>query len=203
MIKTHTYQQEAEAALSITGFSHNAGTPELGQIVNDLTLNWAYNKEIVSQQINQNVGDIANKQQRSIVLTGVNISNDKTYELQAYDGLTTKVRTTPIQFNNRVLFGSAIEMEDFTNASLFDSLDYEATRKRDETYTIDCQQNQHIYICIPQSLGAATAFQVGIFQGGIDLAGTGIYTNPYGYTETHNVYMSANHSLGLSEVEVF
>lgn len=67
------------------------------------SLSWSYNKEIISQSINQGIGVLDPELRSHIVPTPV--TTNRTYTLTANDGKNTITRNTSVNFYKRIFFG--------------------------------------------------------------------------------------------------
>ena len=180
--------------IAINSFSITPNTAEMGMIVSEVKLTWAYNKSVQSQKLN-------NVELETNIKTAVfnNISTNKTYTLWATDGKTNASRSVSISFLNGRYYGS--RTEDTYNSEFILSLNKQLASSKNITFTTDCGDSQYIYFAIPSRFGTPT-FSVGGFVGGFIKAATIDFTNYSGYTEKYDIYRSNNPSLGNKTVTV-
>lgn len=180
--------------IAINSFSITPNTAEMGIIVSEVKLTWAYNKAIQSQKLN-------NVELETDVKTAVfnDISTNKTYTLWATDGKTNASRSVSISFLNGRYYGS--RTEDTYDSEFILSLNKQLASSKNTTFTTNCGDSQYIYFAIPSRFGTPT-FSVGGFVGGFVKAATIDFTNYSGYTEKYDIYRSNNPSLGNKTVTV-
>jgi hypothetical protein len=82
--------------LVINSFTGGSNHVE-GETVNTVTFNWAYNKDITSQSIDNGIGPLSTST-RSFTLNSQNITTNKTYTLTATDGTNSPTAKTYITF---------------------------------------------------------------------------------------------------------
>lgn len=175
--------------------SCNRGIVERGEVLTSLTFNWSYNKNIVEQIFE---GEILDSSLRRYDYTNP-VSSNKTFKLTANDGKNTVSKTTSITFYNGRYWGvSSLEEYD---SDFIKTLNKELNESRAKTFTVNCENNQHIFYCIPSRLGTPT-FTVGGFSGGFYKVDTIQFTNSYGYVENYDIWKSTNNNLGNTTVVV-
>ena len=90
-------QSQIVSSQVLSSFSNTAGTHEVGTTLNNITLNWAYNRapDPTSQSIDSGVGDVA-VNLRTIALTGQGLTSNHTYTITAVgdDGTNSYAGTT-------------------------------------------------------------------------------------------------------------
>lgn len=87
--------------LTINSFNGGSNN-EVGASITP-SLSWTYNKEIVSQSINQGVGALSPGLRSHNISTPV--TTNRTYTLTANDGKNTITRNTSVNFYKRIFFG--------------------------------------------------------------------------------------------------
>ncbi len=187
----------AYTPIAINSFTNNVNAVEMGSTVTDVTLNWALNKEPVSQKIDNESLD---KSLRTKQFTGQSIKADKTYTLSATDERDkTVTKTTKITFLNGVYWGAAADAA--IDSAFILGLSKGLQASRGKTFTVNAGADQHIYYAVPTRYGACS-FNVGGFDGGFSKAATIDFVNASGYTESYDVYKSDNANLGNTTVKV-
>lgn len=187
-------------AISVTSFSHNAGTKEYGATVNSVTLSWAINKTPTTLTLDGQALDVS---VRSKTITGLSITKDKnkTWKLVATDEKGTKSeKTTSISFCNGVYYGVAAAQETYDSAFVR-GLTKNLRSSKLSSITVTAGVGEYIFYCLPVRMGTCT-FKVGGFEGGFELASTLSFTNASGYTENYYIYKSINANLGKTTVNI-
>lgn len=183
--------------ISISSFTNNLGTQEIGTVLTEVTLNWALNKEPAELTLDNAAID---KALRTITLTR-RIDIDISFTLTATDERgATASKTTGIVFYNGVYYGAAENPESIDSAFVL-GLQKTLTGTRKRTFSANAGAGQYIWYCLPAHLGAC-AFKVGGFEGGFDLVDTIDFVNAKGYTSPYYIYRSSNAALGNTTVEV-
>lgn len=186
-------------AITISSFTHNAGTKERGSTVTNVTLSWDTNKTPTTLVLDGESLDVGTT---SKVISGLAITwdNNKTWKLDVTDERgKTATKSTSITFCNNIYYGvGAI-------ASGFDSAFVTSLSKRLQTakaydFTVN-PTAQYIYYAVPTRLGTVS-FKVGGFEGGFEAPETVSVTNGSNYTENYYVYRSTNTITGSTTVDV-
>lgn len=99
-----------------------------------------------------------------------------------------------------VVTGGVSSLEEY-DSDFIKTLNKELNESRAKTFTVNCENNQHIFYCIPSILGTPT-FTVGGFSGGFYKVDTIQFTNSYGYVESYDIWKSTNNNLGNTTVVV-
>lgn len=184
--------------ISITSFTNNKSTQEIGSSVTAVTLTWAFNKTPVRVTLD---GEERAVNSTGESLTGLSITANKTWKLQATDERNyTATRTTSISFLNGVYYGVATAPKTY-DSEFVKGLTKTLRSSKLTSFTVTAGEGQYIYYCIPTRFGTAS-FKVGGFDGGIALVDTISFTNASGYTEDYYIYRSDYPNLGGSTVVV-
>ncbi len=181
--------------LTISLSSNVSSTLEKGYSVQEVTFNWSYNKEVVSQTFN---GVSLGKSDRSYKYS-TPFNSNKTFTLNANDGKKNFSRNISFSFYNGRYWGVS-DKSDY-NSDFIKSLSKELSSSRSKTFTVNCGSGQHIYYCIPTNFGTPT-FTVGGFSGGFSKVSTIQYSNAHGYVESYDIWKSTNSNLGTTTVVV-
>ncbi len=187
-------------AISITSFSHNAGTKERGQTVTDVALSWAVSKTPTTLTLDGEALDVG---ARSKALTGLSITwdNNKTWTLKATDDRdAASTKTTSITFYNGVYYGATVAPDTYDSAFIL-GLTKTLRGNKLSPFTATAGEGQYIYYCVPTRFGTCT-FTVGGFTGGFTLVDTIEFTNGSGYVENYYIYKSDSANLGQTSVTV-
>lgn len=170
--------------ISITSFT-GGGTFEIGQTVNAVNMTWSYNKDEVSQSLNQSIGALT-VGQRSYDHTGQSITTNRTYTLTASDGTTSPQASISVVFRPKRYWG---EWTDATpdNSEIL-TLDQELTTSRAKSITYDCTGGRFPIYAWPKNLGALS----GVTVGGLAFSDYTVtemsFTNAQGYTQDYYVF---------------
>ena len=185
--------------IAITSFSHSAGTRELGETVDAVTLYWDTNKTPTTLELD---GAVINSNLTSKQLTGLSISSSNIFfELNAYDEEgASDSKTTSINFFNGVYYGAAAAPSAY-NSTFIRSLTKELRSNKKPSFSVTAGSGQYIYYCLPTRMGTCS-FMVNVSTGGFALVDTIAFTNALGYTENYYIYKSDNANLGSTTVSV-
>lgn len=182
--------------ISISSFSVNPGSAEMGDVVQSVNLTYGINKKPAALYLD-GVEKTNPTSGGGFQLNNLSLTADKTWTLKAVDERNKEVtKQATLKFYNNVYYGVAGHtMPAIANltAVLTD------TRKR--TVTVNAAAGEYIWYFVPVRLGACT-FTVGGFDGGFELVATQDVTNGSGYTESFHIYRSSNAGLGSTTVEV-
>jgi hypothetical protein len=187
-------------AISVTSFTHNAGTKEYGQTVSSVNLSWAINKTPTALTLDGEALDVS---LRSKALTGLSITKDKnkTWKLVATDERGAKSeKTTTISFCNGVYYGVGAAQDAYDSAFVM-GLTKNLRSNKLTSVTVTAGEGEYIFYCLPKRMGTCT-FKVGGFEGGFELVATMSFTNASGYTEDYYIYKSVNANLGKTTVSI-
>lgn len=185
--------------IDITSLTHNAGTKELGSVVDSVTISWALNKSPESQLLD---GIAVKEDLRSMVLTAQGISSNKTFTLKVTDerGATDTASTT-ISFLKGVYYGVMADGATIDSAAIL-KLTRKLQGNKSVTFTANAGAGQRIAYAFPTSYPGTPVFNVGGFEGGFSKAKTFLFTNASGHEESYDVWLSDNVSLGSTTVKV-
>lgn len=186
--------------ISITSFTNNKNTQEMGSTIIDVVLNWNYNKTPKSLTLDSEPLDVSLKTK---TLSGQSIKTNKTFTLKATDERdAVATKTTAITFLNGVYYGvgDSLEISGITNEFIL-GLTKTLQANKSKTFTVNAGVGKHIYYIIPTRYGTPV-FKVGGFEGGFGKLGTINFTNASGYAEDYDVYKSGNANLGSTTVVV-
>ena len=193
--------------ISVSSFSHNAGTKEIGQTLASPIFTFGFNKVPTSATItNQSNGQkltISGQSGTSTFALNAAISASTTFRLSGTDShnkTATKDITIPFYWGK---YYGVSEVSNVANVddSFVQKLTKQLVSGRTGSFTVNAGTGQYIYFAIPASFGTPTFF-VGGFEGGFNLVKTFDFTNVSGGKTSYNVYRSQNASLGSTTVEV-
>ena len=184
--------------ISILSFSANISTVELGSEIDDLTLSWSLSRSPKTVMINNEpvFPDVT-----TLELSNLNLVANKTYTLKVEDERETIAqKSVSITFLNGVYYGVGKNVSNYSNEFIL-GLTKVLSNSRARTITVNSDENEHIYYCIPSRLGQCN-FNVGGFDGGFSKVSTIQFTNASGYRESYDIYKSTNANLGNTTVKI-
>lgn len=179
--------------LEITKFSISPSMAEKGSIVGQQTFYYNVNRIAAEVTLNgENVSD--GSATRTDTLT-----ENTSYTLIAKLNEVSKSATAKVQFVAPIYYGVSATYE-LSNSTVL-ALTRLLASSRAKTFSVNAASGQYILYALPFSLGTPV-FKVGGFEGGFVLVGTFDFTNSSGYSESYNLYRSANAGLGSTTVSV-
>jgi len=183
-------------ALQITSFTNSVNTVESGGSTSNVVLNWAYNKAVSAQSLNQGFGSLPIGQRTAT--DSSTFSTNRTYSLSATDG------TTPVNGNTSVTFMQKRYWGVNASASLSDAqiiaLNSEFSSSRNQSRVLTAT-GQYIYFAYPASFGLASFTVNGLPNTAWTLV-TQAFVNASGFSESYNIYRSNNLLTGVYTVVV-
>lgn len=187
--------------VTITSFVNNVKTAKFGEKVQSVTFTWAFSREPVSVQLNDDTGLVDKYAPTSTGATiAVDVTNNAGWTLKATDERgTVASKSTSITFNHGVYYGVG-DARDSYDSAFINSLSVEWRTNKKPSFT-PSPNNQHVYYCLPVSMGKCS-FSVGVLPGGFELVGTISHTNDYGGTENYYIYRSVEALSGTITVNV-
>lgn len=188
--------------LTINLSSTSATQQEKGVTLDNVVLNWTYNKAVVSQSINS--VDIPDVGQRTYTATGPFDSNT-TFTLKANDGKKEFTKTLTINFLNKVYWGvgtvtdtSGVNNEFILGLS---GSKFASSKASVGTITANAEAGNYIYYAQPASFADPT-FNIGGFDTEFELLHTFTFTNASGHEESYKVFKSGQAGLGSTSMVV-
>jgi hypothetical protein len=187
-------------AISITSFSHNAGTKEMGDTVKSVALNWAINKTPDTLTLDGETLDVT---LTSKALSGLSITKDngKTWTLKATDERgAVSTNTTSISFQNGIYYGAAAMPDTVNSAFVMALANKLLSGTKNRTVTIAGGDGLYAWYAYPKRLGTSL-FNIGGFDYEYEVE-TVSFTNSFGYTEDYYVYRSGQYAPASLSVTV-
>jgi hypothetical protein len=178
----------------VTSLTNTVGTVEVGQTVDDLTLNWVINKTITTQSFDQGIGSI-DPSLRTLPLTSLGLVSTTTFTLTIGDGQNNANKSTSVLFRHKRYWGTS-DQTVLSDPEIL-ALSNEFSTSRAQTRTFDCSGGKYFYICYPASWGAAT-FKVGGLAFTDMLLSQQNFVNASGHTESYYIYRPNNLQTGSS-----
>lgn len=186
-------------AITVTSFTNNVNTAEMGATVNTVVLNWATNKAPTALTLDGADIDVSLKTK---TIENAAIKANKTWRLKATDerGAASE-KTTSVTFLNGAYYGSAAAPDAIDKAFVASLTKKELTATRARTVQFTADAGKYIWYAIPARFGTP-GFKVGGFDGGFSKVQTFDYENPSGYTESYDVWRTDNAGLGATTVVI-
>lgn len=170
----------------ITSFTNNVGTVEIGSTVTDVLLSWTYNKNMVSQSIDQGIGPIAPTSIHSFDVSSVSLTSDVTWTLTASDGANTVTRQTSVLFHRKRYWGASA-LSTLMDADILALGGEEFATDFNKAVIYDCTGGKYPYFCYPASFGIPSNVTVGNLAFSDFEVTVQSFTNASGHTESYNV----------------
>lgn len=182
----------------ITSFT-GGGTYEVGSTISKVNLNWAINKNIISQSLNNDIGELEPSLRTYTV--NKNITTNTTYTLTVNDGKQTANKSTSINFLYKRYWGVS-ESDSINNEQIL-AFDSEFASNRQQNRVFDCSGGKYFYFIIPTQFCNGISFKVGGLAFSDMNVETIQFTNASGHQSNYNVYRVNNIQTGSSiNVEV-
>ena len=183
--------------ISITSFTNDKNTVEIGTTITSVVFKWTTNKTPKTLTLDNST--ISNTL-TTTTLSGQSITANKTFTLKATDDRNASAsKTTAVTFCNGVYYGAA------TSATVDSTFILKLTKVLQslKAKTFDCTtgSGQYVWYALPSRYGTPS-FNVGGFDGGFSKVSTIQFTNASGYTESYDVYKSDNSNLGKKTIKV-
>lgn len=186
-------------AISITSFTNNVNTVEIGSTVTSVKLSWALSKKPTSVTLDGAAQPAETSGSKS--LTGLSLKSNKTWTLKATDERgATASRSTAVSFLNGVYYGVSADPGTIDSAFIL-GLTKNLRSSKLTSIKVNAGAGQHIFYCLPKRFGTCS-FTVGGFSGGFTLVATVSFKNSSGYTEDYYIYKSDNAGLGSTTVAI-
>lgn len=191
--------KDALDKLLYTSLNISFNTPttifEIGTIINSITFTWSYNKSIIWQKFNNELLEVSLRK----YIYNIPFSSKKSFTIIANDGKKEYNRSIEISFLNGIYWG--VSSSTVYDNNFIKTLTKQLSDNRKRTITVDCNEGQYIYYCLPTRLGTPS-FSVGGFSGGFDKVSTILFENNSGFTENYDIWKSTNSNLGKTTILV-
>ena len=170
---------------SITSFTNNIGTVEVGTSVASVTLAWTLNKTVTTQTVTP--GGSVTPGTTTLIEAGPWTAT-QAFGLTVGDGTSTTSASTTASFSNKRYWGvnANTSLDDAAIIAL--SSEFAASRAVSKTIA---SAGQYIYVCYPAAWGTASFTVNGLPNTAWTLA-VQSFTNASGYISSYNVYKSDN-----------
>lgn len=183
---------------AVSSISNTVGTVEIGTTITALTMNWSLNKTVTSQSFDQGIGSI-NAALRTLALSSLSLTSDKTYTLTVSDGSHSANGSTSVLFRHRRRWGTSATAT--PNSALIDALAGNEFATNFAQSRSMSPSAAYLYFAWPAAWGTPS-FTVN----GLPVTGwvqtTISYTNPSGNTTSFDVWRSQYPQTGTFSVVV-
>lgn len=179
-------------SVSVSG----GGNYEIGSTRSSTKITWSWNKSIVSQSLNQGIGDLDKSLREYTYATA--ITSDTTFTITGSDGKNTASGSTKVSFLPKRYWGVS-ENTSLTDSEIID-LSSELSTSRTQTRTFDCSGGKYFYFAIKTSYCTGIKFKVGGLSFSDMEVETRQFTNASGHTDSYNVYRVHNLQTGAAIV---
>lgn len=183
-------------AASVSGFTNNIGTIEIGQPVFNVILSWTLNKPMLSISLDNGIGAIdpaATNYNYSATLIA-----SRTFTITVNDGISTSSATTTVNFSHKRYWG--VSSSPTLDSAGILALSKEFSSSRVQSRSIS-PSGQYIYFAYPASWGLATFTVNGLPNTAWTLS-VQSFVNAQGQSNTFNVYRSDNLLTGTYTIGV-
>lgn len=184
----------APTPITITSFTADVSTVELGTVVQFITFRWETSIPPVKVWINDSI--ITNPGFKSSRYPAM-ISNTTTYRLTVEDEYGNKAsKSLTVTFANVIYYGVSS-----TVGAVDSQMQTVLSNNLNMSFTVDTGTDRFIQFASPARLGEPRFYQGG-FEGGFELIGSGHLENNSGYSEVYNMYKSCQSGLGRVTIKV-
>lgn len=186
-------------AIEIQSFDNDVKIAEIGSTVININFDWVLNKIPKGLWLDD---IIMNVQATGYSWKDINLTEDRTFILRASDDDETVEAQTTVMFVNGFYYGVSDETESAIDGSFIMKLFRQFTNDKKVSFQVNAEKGQYIYFACPSRFGTPR-FYVGGFEGGFVMENNNVmFTNTSGYTESYQVWRSANSGLGSTFVDV-
>lgn len=180
---------------SVSSFTMTPSTTEyeIGSVVNEVSFEWAYNKDIVSQSLTDCT--LADETVRTATYS-TPISSNKTFTLTASDGTKSVTATKSISFKNKIYWGSAVNPDLFTSAFILALSGKKFATTYKGSYNVTVGSGEYAFVACPASWNMPNSCKIGGF--GTDLVDCGniSFTNASGASSLYKIVRTTQAGLG-------
>lgn len=181
--------------IKIQNATISRNSAEYGEKISDLRVRWECSRTPTTVKIDGNNIDAGLKEYGY----SETFTNTKSVRIDVSDGKSSDYKILLLNFNNGIYYGTS-SLVKYDNAFVT-SLTKVLRNNFNFSFTVDCLEKQHIYLCIPRRLGTPT-FMVGGFYGGFNKVETITFKNGFNYLEDYDIWKSTNSNLGNTTVNV-
>lgn len=137
------------------------GMYEQGEVVDTVQLTWTTNTEVVSQALNQGIGEL-DPSLREYTVTNAGITTDTEFTIVIFDGYKYATSSTKIEFAKKIYWGVAPTTTiSKSQLALFNS---EYKKDRLQTRVFNCDGGNYFYFVIPTQYCQDISFYINDFN---------------------------------------
>jgi hypothetical protein len=171
---------------TITSFTNDIGVVEKGDIVDDATFNWIFNKTETDQTISPPLEHPAIGV-RTKIYSSLGLTTESTWTLWGTDGSTTDTAYSTIHFHDKRYWTTDVNNDEPSDAEII-AMTQEFGTTRQTTKIFDCSGGKYIWICYPASWGEGTFWVSGLEVSFVNF--TKDFINAHGYSTSYYCYRS-------------
>lgn len=189
-------------SISITGFTNNVATAELGSTVDNVTLSWSINKVPTTLTLSPSY-DVALSltNNGNVILPNLGLESTTTWTLTATDERGAKsTKSTALNFYNGVYYGVSEAPTAYSSEFIL-GLTKTLRSNKLPSIKVNAGEGEYVYYCLPTRYGKCT-FTVGVLTGGFEEPVSIYFTNSEGYEEEYYIYRSNYPNLGDVTVKI-
>lgn len=171
----------------------------VGKTITQVQFDWAYNKAVTSQSINNGVGAVTPVSARTYTKSGLSIATDTTWILTAGDGFISATRSASVVFRSPTYVGA--DASTAPNGTFINTFPFWLQTNPYLTTSVT-PGGKYIWVCYPAMWTTAE-----IWVGGLKVTDW-VVTNPFshtndeGYTQNYKCFRSANLLYGSDPISV-
>lgn len=170
----------------------NAGTFEIGTVIDSVEFIWEYNKEPVSQSLTGFSVDIEDRSAK----WETPISANKSFTLSASDGEKSASSSKSFNFLPNIYWGSSLEPTQYDSEWALGLTSKSLKSSIGGNYDFDVKSGEYGYLVMPDKYSFSGTVKIGGFDTELVRVDNISLTNSKGYTQTYKAYRTTNKGLG-------
>lgn len=189
-------------AIIISKFTNTVNTAEKGDTIDTVTFNWTTSKTPSAITL---AGESLDVSATSHTYSDLGLTKDsavKSWELVVTDERDAQAKKlTSITFLDRVYYGAAAEPASYDSAFIMSLANKPLSSGKVTSFTATAGAGQYVYYCLPTYMGTCL-FNVGGFDGGVNLVDTIELVNQHGHAQNYYIYRTDNANIGTKQFKV-
>lgn len=189
-------------AITISKFTNTVNTAEKGDTIDSVTFNWTTSKTPSTITL---AGESLDVSATSHTYSDLGLTKDsvvKSWELVVTDERDAQAKkSTSITFLDRVYYGAAAEPASYDSAFIMSLANKPLSSGKVTSFTATAGAGQYVYYCLPTYMGTCL-FNVGGFDGGVNLVDTIELVNQHGHAQNYYIYRTDNANIGTKQFKV-
>jgi hypothetical protein len=183
-----------DPAISSFTMTPATDTYEVGASVNELTFNWAYNKNVLTQNLTDCT--LADETVRTATYS-TPVTANKTFTLTANDGTKSVTKSLSIKFQNKIYWGSsAAPVSDYDSAFILALNSSKFATAYKGSYTMTVGTGEYGYVACPHSWNIPAKCKIGGFETELVKESAISFTNASGGTVSYDIVRTTRSGLG-------